>query len=145
MEQTRSIEILMVEDNLGDIRLAQEAFKMNKVRNNLVTVGDGVEALAYLFQEGKYENAVRPDLVILDINIPKKNGLEVLNEIKLDQSLKRIPVVILTTSGAEEDILKSYDLHANCFITKPVDLDQFLKVIRSIEGFWLEIVRLPGE
>jgi CheY-like chemotaxis protein len=135
----------MVEDNPGDVRLAQEAFKMNKVRNSLVSVGDGVEALAYLHLKGKYENATRPDMIILDINIPKKNGLEVLQEIKEDENLKRIPVVILTTSGAEEDILKCYDLHANCFITKPVDLDQFLKVIRSIEGFWLEIVRLPVE
>jgi len=141
----RPIEILLVEDNPGDVRLTQEALNDNKMRNRLHVVVDGVEAMAFLRREGKYADAPRPDLVLLDLNLPKKDGREVLAEIKVDESLKRVPVVILTTSQAEEDILKAYELNANCYITKPVDLDQFLKVVRSIENFWLTIVKLPPE
>lgn len=139
----KPIEILLVEDNPGDVDLAREALANSKVRNVLEVVGDGVEAMAYLRREGKYGNAVRPDLIILDLNLPKKDGREVLAEIKGDQTLKRIPVVILTTSKAEEDIVKTYNLHANCYITKPIDLNQFVRVVRSIEDFWLTIVKLP--
>jgi CheY-like chemotaxis protein len=137
------VEILLVEDNPGDVRLTVEALKEGKVLNNLVTVGDGVEALAYLRREGKYAAATRPDLILLDLNLPRKDGREVLAEVKVDPDLRQIPVVVLTSSGAESDILRAYDLHANCYVTKPVDLDQFLAVVRSIEGFWLTIVRLP--
>jgi CheY-like chemotaxis protein len=139
----RPIEILMVEDNPGDVRLTVEALKEAKVRNNLHTVEDGVEALAFLRREGRYTEVPRPDLVLLDLNLPKMNGREVLAEIKEDPDLRRIPVVILTISQAEQDIVKSYNLHANCYITKPVDLDQFLEVVKSIENFWLTIVKLP--
>jgi two-component system, chemotaxis family, response regulator Rcp1 len=139
----RPIEILMVEDNPGDIRLTMEALKEAKVRNNLHTVEDGVEALAFLRREGRYVEVPRPDLVLLDLNLPKMNGREVLAEIKEDPDLRRIPVVILTISQAEQDIVKSYNLHANCYITKPVDLDQFLEVVKSIENFWLTVVMLP--
>jgi two-component system, chemotaxis family, response regulator Rcp1 len=139
----RPIEILMVEDNPGDVRLTVEALKEAKVRNNLHTVEDGVEALAFLRREGRYAEVPRPDLVLLDLNLPKMNGREVLAEIKEDLDLRRIPVVILTISQAEQDIVKSYNLHANCYITKPVDLDQFLEVVKSIENFWLTIVKLP--
>ena len=141
----KPIEILMVEDNPGDARLAKEAFKETKIYNNLNIVGDGVEAMAFLNQEGKYTSAPRPDLILLDLNIPKKDGREVLEEIKTDEHLGRIPVVILTTSQAEEDILKTYNLHANCYINKPIDLGQFIRVVQSIETFWLTIVRLPAE
>ena len=137
------IEILLVEDSPGDARLAREALRDSKVINNLSMVSDGVEAMAYLNRQGKYENSPRPDLVLLDLNLPKKDGREVLAEIKSEEGLKRIPVVILTTSKAEEDIVKSYNLHANCYITKPVDLEQFIKVIKSIEDFWMTIVKLP--
>ena len=137
------VEILMVEDNPGDVRLTQEALKEGKVRNKMHVVGDGVEALAFLRREGQYADAPRPDLILLDLNLPRRNGREVLAEIKEDPDLRRIPVVILTISQAEEDILKTYDLHANCYITKPVDLDQFIKVVKSIEDFWLTIVKLP--
>jgi CheY-like chemotaxis protein len=133
----------MVEDNPGDIRLTVEALKEAKVRNNLHAVEDGVEALAFLRRQGRYADAPRPDLVLLDLNLPKMNGREVLAEIKEDQDLRRIPVVILTVSQAEQDIVKSYNLHANCYITKPVDLDQFLEVVKSIENFWLTVVMLP--
>ena len=139
----KPIEILLVEDNPGDVRLTQEALKEAKVRNNLHVVEDGVEALAFLRQEGQYADAPRPDLILLDLNLPKKDGREVLADIKADDELKRIPVVILTVSKAEEDILKTYNLHANCYITKPVNLDQFLAVVKSIEGFWLTVVKLP--
>ncbi len=142
-EGCRPIEILMVEDNPGDVRLTVEALKEGKVRNNFHTVEDGVEALAFLRRQGPYADAPRPDLVLLDLNLPKKNGREVLAEIKEDPELRRIPVVILTVSQAEQDILKSYNLHANCYITKPVDLDQFLEVVKSIENFWLTVVMLP--
>jgi CheY-like chemotaxis protein len=141
----KSIEILLVEDNPGDVRLTLEALKEGKVRNNLSVVADGVEALAFLRRQGKYTEAPRPDLILLDLNLPKKDGREVLGEIKLDEVLKRIPVVVLTTSRAEEDILKSYDLHANCYITKPVDLERFFTVVKSIEDFWLTVVKLPTD
>lgn len=142
-ETGKPVEILMVEDNPGDARLVVEAFKDGKVRNNLTIVEDGVEAMAFLRKEGKYKNALRPDLMLLDLNMPRKDGREVLAEIKSDENLKRIPVVILTTSEAEEDILKSYNLHANCYIKKPVNLDQFIKIVKSIEGFWFTVVKLP--
>ncbi|HEY0157262.1 MAG TPA: response regulator [Thermoanaerobaculia bacterium] len=138
------IEILLVEDNPGDARLAQEALKDSKLQNVLHVVRDGVEAMDFLRRQGKHAGAPRPDLVVLDLNLPRKDGREVLAEIKTDDSLKRIPVVILTTSRDEEDVLKSYDLHANCYITKPIDLQQFIKVVRSIEDFWLTIVKLPS-
>lgn len=142
-EKGRPIEILLVEDNPGDVRLTIEALKEGKVRNNLSVARDGVEALAFLRREGSFANATRPDLVLLDLNLPKKDGREVLAEIKNDPALRRIPVVVLTTSKAEEDILRTYDLHANCYITKPVDLEQFISVVRSIDDFWLAVVRLP--
>lgn len=137
------IEILLVEDNPADVRLTVEAFKEVKLSNNLNVVEDGVEAMAFLRREGKYGDVPRPDIILLDLNLPRKSGREVLEEIKTDQNLKRIPVVILTMSNAEEDILKTYNLHANCYITKPVDLNQFIKIVKSIENFWLSIVKLP--
>lgn len=139
------VEILLVEDNPGDVRLTIEALKDAKMKNNLNIVGDGAEAMAFLRREGKYAAAPRPDLILLDLNLPKKDGREVLAEIKGAEDLKRIPVVVLTTSQAEEDILKTYGLHANCYVTKPVDLDQFIRVIKSLESFWLTIVKLPPE
>jgi two-component system, chemotaxis family, response regulator Rcp1 len=141
----RAIEILLVEDSPGDVRLTMESLKESKVRNNITVVGDGMEALAFLRGQDRYTSAPRPDLILLDLNLPKKDGRQVLAEIKDDPELKRIPVVILTTSKAEEDILRTYTLHANCYITKPVNLDQFMKVVRAIEDFWLTIVRLPTE
>ena len=138
------VEILLVEDNPGDVRLTQEALRDAKVKVILSVVNDGVEAMAYLRQEGKYKDVSRPDLILLDLNMPKKNGHEVLSEMKADDALKQIPVVVLTVSKSDEDIIKSYNLHANCFITKPVDLIQFLNVVRSIEDFWLTVVKLPG-
>lgn len=139
----RPVEILLVEDNAGDVRLTVEAFKEGKVANNLSICRDGMEAMAFLHREGKHADAPRPDLVLLDLNLPGKDGREVLAEIKANADLRTIPVVILTTSKAEEDILRTYGLHANCYITKPVDLDQFIDVIRSIEDFWLMVVKLP--
>lgn len=139
----KDIEILLVEDNPGDVRLTKEALKDCKMRNTLYVVEDGEEALSFLHKKGKYTDAPHPDLILLDLNLPKKNGKEVLFEIKENSKLKRIPVVILTTSKAEEDILKTYDLHANCYITKPVDFDQFISVVRKIEDFWFTIVKLP--
>lgn len=139
----KPIEILLVEDNPGDVRLTQEFIKESKVGNNLHVVVDGVEALEFLRGEGKYVDTPRPDLILLDLNLPRKDGREVLAEIKADEALKRIPVVVLTTSKAEQDIFKVYDLHANCYIIKPVDLEQFIEVVRSIENFWLTIVKLP--
>ncbi len=138
------IEILLVEDNPADIRLTQEALKEEKLHNNLNVVNDGVEALAYLRREGGYAKAPRPDLILLDLNLPRKDGREVLTEIKNDEKLKSIPVVVLTMSEAEADILKSYKLHANCYIKKPLDLSQFSKVVKSIQDFWLTIVKLPA-
>ena len=145
MQSPRPIEILLVEDNPGDVRLTMEALREAKVHNNVSVAKDGVEAMAYLRREGPHANARRPDLILLDLNLPKKDGREVLAEIKADAGLKQIPVVILTTSRAEQDIVKSYDLHANCYVTKPVDLDQFITVVRSIEDFWLTVVALPHE
>ena len=139
----RPVEILLVDDNPGDIRLTQEALKDSKVLNNLHVVEDGLEALNFLRKIGEFKNELTPDLILLDLNLPKKNGREVLVEIKEDKILKQIPVVILTISRAEEDIYKSYELHANCYITKPVDMNQFIKIVRSIESFWFSIVKLP--
>jgi len=139
----RPIEILLVEDNPGDVRLTREALKEDKVHNNLHVVNDGIEALAWLRRQGVHAGAVRPDIILLDLNLPKKDGREVLSEIKTDEDLRRIPVVVLTTSRAEEDVLRAYDFNANCYITKPVDLEQFMKVVRSIKDFWLTIVKLP--
>jgi two-component system, chemotaxis family, response regulator Rcp1 len=139
-----SIQVLLVEDNPGDVRLTKEALKEGKLLNQLTVVGDGVEALSFLRKEGKYADALQPELILLDLNLPKKDGREVLAEIKADPSLRRIPVVVLTTSSAEEDILKIYDLHANCYITKPVDLEQFMGVVKSIEDFWVSVVKLPS-
>lgn len=138
------IEILLIEDNPGDADLAREALDGSKVRNTLHVVGDGVEAMNFLRRTGSHASAPRPDLILLDLNLPKKDGREVLAEVKSDADLKRIPVVILTTSNDEADILRTYNLHANCFITKPIDLNQFIKVVRSIEDFWLCIVKLPN-
>ena len=140
----RPIEILLVEDNPGDVRLTIEAFRNGKVRNNIHVVVDGVEALAFLRGEARCAGAPRPDLILLDLNLPKKDGREVLAEIKADPDLRRIPVIVLTTSKAEEDIVKAYDLNGNCYIAKPIDLDQFFAVVKSIEDFWLSIVRLPS-
>ncbi len=140
-----AIDILLVEDNPGDVRLTVEALKDGKMYNRLHVVEDGVEALRFLRKEGEYANAPRPDLILLDLNLPRADGHEVLAEIKQDDALKRIPVVVLTTSQAEEDVIRSYNLNANCYITKPVDLAQFVKVVHSIEEFWLSIVRLPAE
>jgi CheY-like chemotaxis protein len=140
----RPIEILLVEDNPADVRLTREALTEGKVRNNLHVAADGVAALEILRRQGPHAGAPRPDLILLDLNLPKKNGREILAEIKQDVSLRQIPVVVLTTSEDEEDILHSYQLHANCYITKPVGLEQFLTVIRQIDSFWLEVVKLPG-
>jgi len=137
------VEILLVEDNAGDVRLTKEALKEGKVYNNLHWAKDGVEALEFLRREGKHAKAPRPDIILLDLNLPKKDGREVLSEIKSDDQLKHIPVVILTTSKAEEDVLRSYKLHANCYITKPVDLGKFIVVVQSIDRFWLTVVTLP--
>jgi len=138
-----AIEVLLVEDSPGDVRLTREAFKDAKVHIKLHVAPDGVEAMAFLRREGEYANVPRPDLILLDLNLPKKGGREVLEEIKESPTLKSIPVVILTTSASEEDILRSYMLHANCYITKPVGLDGFLKVVHSIDNFWLSVVKLP--
>ncbi len=138
-----AVEILLVEDNPGDVRLTQEVLRDGKVRNNMSVVMDGVDAISFLQQTGEYAGAPRPDIILLDLNLPKKDGREVLAEIKADSNLKHIPVVVLTTSSAEQDIFRSYDLHANCYVTKPVDLDQFIKVMKMIEDFWLTIVKLP--
>jgi CheY-like chemotaxis protein len=140
-----AFEILLVEDSPGDVRLTREALKDAKVHINLHIAADGVEATAFLNREGEYAEVPRPDLILLDLNLPRKNGRQVLEEIKESPSLKSIPVVILTTSASDEDVLRSYQLHANCYITKPVDLDGFLKVIKSIDNFWLSIVKLPQE
>jgi chemotaxis family two-component system response regulator Rcp1 len=137
------VEILLVEDNPGDERLTREALREGKVYHNLHWVKDGVEAMAFLRRQGKYADVPRPDIVLLDLNLPKKDGREVLEEIKSDEDLKRIPVVVLTTSKAEEDVLRTYNLHANCYVTKPVDLEKFIVVVRSIDVFWLTVVTLP--
>lgn len=139
------IEILLIEDNPGDVELTKIALEDSKISVNLNVVEDGVEAIAFLRREGKYTQVPHPDIVLLDLNLPKKDGREVLAEIKADEKLKRIPVVVLTTSQAEEDVLRVYNLSANCYITKPVDFDQFVKIVQSIESFWFTIVKLPSE
>ncbi len=145
MENTfvKSIDILIVEDNAGDARLIKEVLNDNKLYSSLYIVNNGVEAMDFLHAKGKYKTTPKPDLIILDLNLPKKDGREVLADIKCDEELKHIPVVIMTISQAEEDILRSYNLHANCYITKPLDLNQFIKVVKSIENFWFSIVKLP--
>lgn len=143
MPNSEPIEILLVEDNPGDARLAFEALKESKVHNNLHHVVDGVEAMRFLRREGEYADAALPDLILLDLNLPRKDGREVLAEVKADPEFKLIPVVILTTSAAERDLLKSYDLHANAYVVKPIDLNQFIEVVQSIEIFWFSIVKLP--
>jgi two-component system, chemotaxis family, response regulator Rcp1 len=143
IENSDVINILLVEDNPADVRLTQEAMRDSKLLNRLTVVPDGVEAIAYLKREREYANATRPDLILLDLNLPKKDGREVLAEIKADENLKSIPVVVLTTSDAHTDIVKSYDLHANCYISKPVELEKFLSIVRVIENFWFGIVKLP--
>ena len=142
---SRTVEILLVEDNPGDARLTLEAFKEGKVLNNITIMGDGVEALAYLRRQGNYSGAVQPDIILLDLNLPKMDGREVLAEIKADEQLKKIPVVVLTTSEAEEDVARAYSSHANCYITKPVELEEFLNVVQSIDSFWLSLVKLPSQ
>lgn len=143
--RSRPIEVLLVEDNPGDVRLTREALREGKVRNRLHLAEDGVEALAFLRREEPFQDAVRPDVILLDLNLPRKDGREVLEEIKSDPDLRNIPVVVLTSSQAEQDIVRAYDLHANCFISKPVDLEQFITVVKSIESFWFTIVKLPSE
>lgn len=139
----RSIEVLLVEDDPGDVLMTREAFEEHKVNNRLSVVSDGVDALAYLRQEGPYTDAVRPDLILLDLNLPRRDGREVLAEIKNDPDLCQIPVVVLTTSQAEEDILRSYRLHANAYVTKPVDFERFIGVVRQIDNFFVSVVKLP--
>jgi two-component system, chemotaxis family, response regulator Rcp1 len=141
----KPVEILLVEDNAGDVRLTREALNEGKILNNLHVATDGVEALAFLNRQGKFSLAPRPSLILLDLNLPKMDGRELLAKIKADDDLKRIPVVILTTSRDEQDVLKSYNLHANCYITKPVGLEQFIGVVKSIEDFWFSIVKLPPD
>jgi two-component system, chemotaxis family, response regulator Rcp1 len=140
---TQPVEILMVEDNPRDARLAVEALKDGKVRNNLHHVSDGVTAMRFLYRQAEYAQAPRPDLILLDLNLPRKDGREVLEEIKEDPELKLVPVVVLTTSEAERDLVKTYDLHANAYVVKPIDLDRFVEVVQAIEGFWFTIVKLP--
>ena len=140
-----AIEVLLIEDSPGDVRLTREAFKDAKVHINLHVASDGAKAMAFLKREGEYASALRPDMILLDLNLPKKDGREVLEEIKDNPTLKTIPVVVLTTSSSEADILRSYQLHANCYITKPVGLEGFLTVVKSIDNFWLSVVRLPRE
>jgi two-component system response regulator len=141
----KPIDVLVVEDNPGDARLIKEVLNSNKIFCRLHTVKDGVEAMNFLYRNGEYSEAPRPDLIFLDLNLPKKDGREVLKEIKTDEKLKQIPVVVMTTSQAEEDIFKSYSLHANCYVTKPLDLDQFVRVVKSIEEFWFTLVKLPSK
>ncbi len=141
----KPVEILLIEDSSADVRLTKEALKEGKVHNNLSIVANGVEAMDFLRRKGKYAGSPHPDLILLDLNLPKKNGREVLGEIKQDPDLKRIPVVVLTISKSEEDIMKSYNLHANCYISKPVGLDKFIEVVKSVEDFWLTIVKLPPD
>ncbi|MBF0163735.1 MAG: response regulator [Magnetococcales bacterium] len=137
------VEILLVEDSPGDVELTREALADSKMINRLHVVEDGEEAMAFLRRQGRFANAIRPDVVLLDLNLPRKDGREVLEEIKADADLKAIPVVVLTTSRADEDILRTYELHANCYITKPVDLNQFFAVVKSVESFWFSVVKLP--
>jgi len=139
------MEILLVEDNPGDVRLTREAFKEARLASRLSVVGDGVEALAFLRHQGRFTDAAKPDMILLDLNLPKKSGLEVLADVKRDDNLRRTPIVVLSTSRAEKDVCRSYELHANCYISKPVDLESFIRVVRSIEKFWLTTVALPSE
>ncbi|MCM3886228.1 response regulator [Frankia sp. R82] len=139
------VEVLLVEDDPGDVLMTREAFADHKLRNHLNVVSDGVEALAFLRGEGEYVGAPRPDLILLDLNLPRRDGREVLREVKADEQLRRIPIVVLTTSEAEEDVLRSYDLHANAYITKPVDFDRFVAVVRHIDDFFVTVARLPGQ
>jgi CheY-like chemotaxis protein len=143
-DSAKPIEVLLVEDDPGDVVLITEAFEHNKVNNRLHVVADGVEALQFLRREAPYEDAAVPDLVLLDLNLPRKDGRQVLAEVKADDALRRIPVVVLTTSKAEEDVLRSYDLHANAYVTKPVDFDRFIEVVRQIDEFFVSVVKLPG-
>lgn len=143
-KKTNPVNILLIEDNPGDVRLTQEAFKEGQISINLDVVMDGVEAIKYLRKQEQYAESMTPDLILLDLNLPKRDGREVLQEIKTDDTLKRIPVVILTTSNAEQDILKSYNLHVNCYINKPVDFDRFFEIIQKIEDFWLTTAKLPS-
>lgn len=143
MERITPLEVLLVEDDPADVELTREALADSKLMTNMRVVGDGVEAMAYLKKEGAYSDCKTPDLILLDLNMPKKDGREVLNELKADPALKTIPVVVLTTSSSEEDILRSYNLGANCYVTKPVGLEEFMKVVDSIEGFWFTVVKLP--
>ncbi|OAA25639.1 Response regulator receiver domain protein [Frankia sp. EI5c] len=139
------VEVLLVEDDPGDVLMTREAFEDHKLKNNLNVVSDGVEALAYLRGEGSYSGVPRPDLILLDLNLPRRDGREVLAEVKSDERLRRIPIVVLTTSEAEEDVLRSYDLHANAYITKPVDFDRFVSVVRQIDDFFITVARLPAQ
>ncbi|HET9901968.1 MAG TPA: response regulator [Actinomycetes bacterium] len=143
-DQSETIEVLLVEDDPGDVLMTREAFEQHKLRNTLHVVSDGVEALSFLRQEGEYADVPRPDLVLLDLNLPRKDGREVLAEIKADPQLRRTPVVVLTTSEAEEDVLRSYDLHANAYVAKPVDFDRFIDVVRRIDSFFVTVVKLPN-
>ena len=143
-DQSEAIEVLLVEDDPGDVLMTREAFEQHKLRNTLHVVSDGVEALSFLRQEGQYADVPRPDLVLLDLNLPRKDGREVLAEIKADPQLRRTPVVVLTTSEAEEDVLRSYDLHANAYVAKPVDFDRFIDVVRRIDSFFVTVVKLPN-
>ena len=143
-DESQPIRVLLVEDDPGDVVLIEEAFEENKVRNELSSVSDGVDALRFLRREGEFADAPRPDLILLDLNLPRKDGREVLAEIKTDPELRSIPVVVLTTSKAEEDILRSYDLHANAYVTKPVDFNRFIEVVRQIDEFFVTVVKLPG-
>jgi len=143
-DRGRPLEILLVEDNPGDVRLTQEAFKETNILNHLNVVGDGVEAMAFLRREGGYADVVRPDIVLLDLNLPRKSGRDVLEEVKGDPALRNIPIVVLTTSRAEQDVLDAYEHHANCYIAKPVNLERFVDIVRSIGQFWLSIVELPA-
>jgi CheY-like chemotaxis protein len=143
-DQSEAIEVLLVEDDPGDVLMTREAFEQHKLRNTLHVVSDGVEALSFLRQEGEYADVPRPDLVLLDLNLPRKDGREVLAEIKADPQLRRTPVVVLTTSEAEEDVLRSYDLHANAYVAKPVDFDRFIDVVQRIDSFFVTVVKLPN-
>jgi chemotaxis family two-component system response regulator Rcp1 len=145
MREEREVEILLVEDNPADARLTMEAFRSSSLPHTLSHTQDGVEALEYLHRKGKYANARRPDLILLDLNLPRKDGRELLNELKNDQQFRRIPVVVLTTSQAQEDILRAYSLYANCYVCKPIEFDDFTRIIKSIEDFWLATVKLPPE
>ncbi len=144
-DRSRAIEILLVEDNPGDARLTIEAMRIAKLSNRMHVVEDGIEAMEYLRRQGRFADAPRPDLVLLDLNLPKKDGREVLAEMKSAPDLKRIPVVVLTTSQAEEDVVRAYNLHANCYVTKPADFEQFMRVVRQIDEFWVKVVTLPGK